>query len=70
MTDTCGWLVQRASNNPEPDFPEDCYVVGECGEAVEAGAARGLCPFHLDAMELPGWEFERIAERHDGHAFS
>lgn len=70
MIDTCGWLVQRASNNPEPDFPEDCYIIGECGEPVEAGAPRCLCPFHLAAMELPDLEFERISDAHDGNAFS
>lgn len=30
-TQTCGWLVQIASNNPEPDFPEDLYHIVPCG---------------------------------------
>lgn len=27
----CAWLIQVASGNPEPDFPEDLYKVVECG---------------------------------------
>jgi hypothetical protein len=30
-TGGCSWLVERPSGNPEPDFPEDCYVIEECG---------------------------------------
>lgn len=28
---TCDWLVRVPTNNPEPDFPEDCYRDVECG---------------------------------------
>lgn len=31
---SCPWLIQVASGNPEPDFPEDLYVVVECGLPV------------------------------------
>lgn len=37
MTDeieTCPWLVEVPSGNPEPDFPEDLYRVIECGAEV------------------------------------
>lgn len=76
-TNTCGWLVQKVRPEPTytpemladpefepwyPDFPEDCYVVVECGEAVEDGARLGLCPFHLGAMDMDGLEFEREVE--------
>jgi hypothetical protein len=33
-TDTCAWLIEVASNNPEPDFPEDLYPIVECGGKV------------------------------------
>jgi hypothetical protein len=32
--DTCEWLIEVASNNPEPDFPEDLYRIVECGGKV------------------------------------
>ena len=32
--DKCGWLIKVANNNPEPDFPEDCYDIVECGAKV------------------------------------
>ena len=36
MTDeTCTWLIEVASGNPEPDFPEDLYRIIECGQPVE-----------------------------------
>lgn len=31
QTETCTWLIQVASNNPEPDFPEDLWMTVECG---------------------------------------
>lgn len=31
---TCSWLVRVATNNPEPDFPEDCYRDIDCGAAM------------------------------------
>lgn len=34
---TCSWLIQVASGHPEPDFPEDCWKVIECGAKVKAG---------------------------------
>lgn len=79
---TCGWLIQRPSNNPEPDFPEDCYVISECGEpiaetihqvggvTVHLRGRHALCTYHQGAMDLPESEFDRISERHDGRAFS
>ena len=27
----CDWLVQVPNNNPEPDFPSDCYDIVDCG---------------------------------------
>lgn len=75
-TYTCGWLVQRANGNPEPDFPEDCYDIVECGGTVPVGSdgeptgRHALCEFHQGAMDLPEDEFDRISEMHDGHAFS
>jgi len=32
--ETCPWLIEVPSNNPEPDFPEDCYRIIECGASV------------------------------------
>jgi hypothetical protein len=32
--DTCSWLIEVASNHPEPDFPEDLYRIVECGAAL------------------------------------
>lgn len=32
----CSWLIQVASGNPEPDFPEDCFVIEECGVPLRA----------------------------------
>jgi hypothetical protein len=29
--ETCQWLIQVASDNPEPDFPEDLWRTIECG---------------------------------------
>jgi hypothetical protein len=31
---TCNWLVEVATGNPEPDFPEDLYREVECGAPV------------------------------------
>lgn len=28
---SCSWVVNKPSNNPEPDFPEDCWTLAECG---------------------------------------
>lgn len=42
--ETCPWLVEVPSGNPEPDSPADCWMVVECGAAVSA------VPF--------GWECE------------
>lgn len=58
----CAWLVRKASGNPEPDSPEDCYVVVECGEPVVPGARFPMCPFHLEAMEMDPQEFEDRVE--------
>src|SRR5579875_1983343 len=33
-TETCPWLIEVASNHPEPDFPEDLYRIIECGGAL------------------------------------
>lgn len=33
-TETCPWLIEVASGNPEPDFPEDLYRIVECGAAL------------------------------------
>jgi len=32
--DTCRWLIQVASGNPEPDFPEDLWREIECGATL------------------------------------
>lgn len=32
--DGCPWSVEVANGNPEPDFPEDCYDIVECGAKV------------------------------------
>lgn len=75
-TFTCGWLVERASGNPEPDSYEDTVIIAECGEPVpvdidgEPTGRHALCDFHQAAMDLDGVEFERISETHDGRAFS
>lgn len=75
-TYTCGWLVQVANDNPEPDFPEDCYNIVECGEPVPVGTdgeplgRHALCVRHQFAMDLPDDEYERISEAHDGRAWS
>lgn len=74
--ETCGWLIQRPSNHPEPDFPEDLYVISECGEPVpigEDGEPSGryaLCTYHEEAMLLPEAEFDRISDLHAGRAWS
>jgi len=39
---TCGWLIQVASNNPEPDFPEDLYTLVECGAVLGPWPPDGL----------------------------
>lgn len=73
---TCGWLVQVASGNPEPDFPEDCYRIIPCGEAVpvdESGEPTGrhaLCEDHQAAMDLSDDEYGWISEQQDGMAWS
>lgn len=69
-TETCQWLVERASGNPEPDSYADTITIGACGEPIPLGAPRGLCTFHNDAMDLPMDEYERISEAHGGNAFS
>jgi len=33
---TCPWLVEVRNNNPEPDFPSDCYDVVPCGAPMFA----------------------------------
>ena len=67
-TETCGWLVERPSNNPEPDSYADTIDVGPCGDGPVD--ERGLCARHAYAMDLPLDEFEAISERHDGRAWS
>jgi hypothetical protein len=32
--DTCPWLVEVPSGNPEPDSPSDCWLTVECGAPV------------------------------------
>lgn len=32
----CGWWVEVASDNPEPDSIEDCYKTVDCGEPLFA----------------------------------
>jgi len=32
--DKCTWLIEVASGNPEPDFPEDMVRIIECGAPV------------------------------------
>lgn len=73
---TCGWLIQVASGNPEPDFPEDCYRIIECGEPVPVGVdgeplgRHALCVEHQYAMDIPLDDFDRISEAYDGRAWS
>lgn len=79
MTETtspCGWLIEVANGCPEPDFPEDCYDIVECGDVVpvddhgEPNGRYALCPRHQAAMDLSDEEFERTSDLHDGRAFS
>lgn len=30
----CGWLIEVATNHPEPDSPSDCYDIVPCGAPV------------------------------------
>ena len=66
---TCGWLIEVASGNPEPDCYADTIAVIECGEPVSNGR-HALCAHHQFAMDLPEDEFDRISEAHDGRAWS
>lgn len=67
---TCDWLVEVASGNPEPDSYADTIAIVPCGVVVQAGEQRRLCAVHAYAMDLPLDEFERISEAHDGRAWS
>lgn len=58
----CQWLVRKPSNNPEPDFPSDCWIEEECGEPVDASAKRPLCRFHEELMAMPETDFEAWVE--------
>jgi hypothetical protein len=37
----CPWLIQVPNGNPEPDFPEDCYDIVECGALLRFDAPEG-----------------------------
>jgi hypothetical protein len=75
--ETCGWLIEVASGNPEPDFPEDLYRTVECGRPIEAnefGSWRCDAGHEHISHEDParrGWEAELAhAERYaDEHPF-
>jgi hypothetical protein len=68
--ETCRWLVERPSNNPEPDSYADTITIGACGDPIPLGSPRGLCTYHGAAMDLPDDEYEAISDQHDGRAFS
>lgn len=55
---TCPWLIEIASGNPEPDFPEDCYRIVECGAPVTVDQYGGWqCEaghFHI-SLDDPAW---------------
>jgi hypothetical protein len=69
----CGWLIQVASGNPEPDFPEDLYRIIECGGKLtvnEHGSWK--CEFgheHVSFMDPARGEYEAeqvFRERQEG----
>lgn len=70
-TEPCFWLIEIPSNNPEPDFPEDTYLIVECGAPLytdpegrfecAAGHSRGTLEEELGAGGLE-WQREE-AER-------
>lgn len=33
----CGWAIEVASGNPEPDSPADCWTTVDCGEPMRDG---------------------------------
>lgn len=68
-TETCGWLIEVPSNNPEPDSYADTIAHVPCGEPVSDGR-HALCAHHQYAMDLPEIEFDAISERYDGRAWS
>lgn len=55
----CGWLIEIASGNPEPDSYADTVKIIECGEPVPTGpdgeplGRHALCSWHQDAMDSP-----------------
>jgi hypothetical protein len=74
----CNWLVQRPTNNPEPDFPEDCYRVEDCGARLSIHPTYGMDGFVCDAGHervpieaswAPGGQayVEEMLERSFGH---
>lgn len=49
----CQWLIEVASGNPEPDFPEDCVQIIPCGCKVE------IVDYRLnDGSVAQGWRCE------------
>jgi hypothetical protein len=38
----CQWLIEVASGNPEPDFPEDCVKIVPCGGKVDLVVRDGV----------------------------
>lgn len=52
----CPWLIEVASGNPEPDFPEDCYNIVPCGARMRFDAPDGMICDH-------GHEFGNMERR-------
>lgn len=61
---TCGWLVRVPNDNPEPDSPEDCYDIVECGAPLERNrfwSWRCAAGHHHVAMEDPDYAADEAA---------
>jgi hypothetical protein len=70
----CGWLIEVASHNPEPDSIEDCTIEIRCGgrvfclEGDEHGEAAGEAGWECEAGHRhltygsPGQRAEEVAE--------
>jgi hypothetical protein len=74
----CNWLIRIASNNPEPDSPEDCYDEVPCGLVVKSldpgsvdPSSHTTCAWgHERAVygSQRAWEIEMEAELADRQA--
>jgi len=66
---TCGWLVEAFNGNPEPDSPEDCYTIRECGAPLHYDTGGWACESGHNHRTYGGpehteyWDADEIAGR-------